>query len=396
MIERALARFTPQGRDIPAALDWPLVATVGVLLVFGLVMVASASMAVAERETGAALSLFYRQGFFTVMGVIVVTLGLMLVRTTDLEAAGPGLLGVSLLLLVVVLLPGVGREVNGAVRWLPLGVVNLQVSEVAKLGVLIYLAGYVVRRGEALRTRFSGFLVPVAILALVAGLLLMEPDFGGAAVILATGAVVLFLGGAPLSRMLLLAALGVIAAAGLIVSSPYRWERLTGFLNPWADPFDSGFQLTQALIAVGRGGWFGVGLGNSVQKLFYLPEAHTDFLFSVLAEELGVLGVTAVVALFTFMVWRILRIGVAAFNEGRPFGAYVCWGVGFWLGAQAFINMGVNLGLLPTKGLTLPLMSYGGSSLVVTLAAVGLVLRVDWERRAAAAAATDEPGRVAA
>ncbi|MDZ7810390.1 MAG: putative peptidoglycan glycosyltransferase FtsW [Arhodomonas sp.] len=261
--------------------------------------------------------------------------------------------------------------------------VNLQVSEVAKLCVFIYLAGYAVRRAEALRRSAGGFLVPVAILALVAALLLAEPDFGAAAVVLATGLALLFLAGAPLLWVVALGALGMAAAAALVVASPYRWERLTAFLNPWADPFDSGFQLTQALIAVGRGGWFGVGLGNSVQKLFYLPEAHTDFLFSVLAEELGVMGVTATVALFAYLVWRVLRIGSAAMAAGRPFGAYLCWAVGFWLGLQAFVNMGVNLGLLPTKGLTLPLMSYGGSSLVMTLLSLALVLRVDYERRAA-------------
>ncbi len=371
-------------------LDWVMLGLVAAILLMGLVMVASASVAMAERETGEALYLFWRQLAYAGLGVALATavVGLIPVRTVQL--AGPSLLACGLVLLVLVLLPGVGREVNGSVRWLPLVVFNLQVSEAAKLCVFVYLAGYLVRRREALQSTAKGFLLPVGVLALTAALLLAEPDFGAAAVIIATGMTMLFLAGAPLGWLLACAAGGAGTAAALVVTSPYRWERLTAFLNPWADPFDSGFQLTQALIAVGRGGWFGVGLGNSVQKLFYLPEAHTDFLFSVLAEELGVAGVLAVLSLYGLLVWRIFRAGMASHAVGRRFGAYLCWGIGFWLGLQAFINMGVNLGLLPTKGLTLPLMSYGGSSLVMSLVALALVLRVDRERRLIAAAARRE------
>ncbi|WP_435104701.1 putative lipid II flippase FtsW [Arhodomonas sp. AD133] len=367
-----------------------MLALVAAILLMGLVMVASASVAMAERQTGEALYLFWRQLAYAGLGVTLATAVVALIPVRTVQLAGPSLLACGLLLLVLVLLPGVGHEVNGSVRWLPLVVFNLQVSEAAKLCVFIYLAGYLVRRHQALQTTAKGFLLPVGVLALTAALLLAEPDFGAAAVIIATGMTMLFLAGAPLGWLLACLTCGAGTAAALVVTSPYRWERLTAFLNPWADPFDSGFQLTQALIAVGRGGWFGVGLGNSVQKLFYLPEAHTDFLFSVLAEELGVAGVLAVLSLYGLLVWRIFRAGMASHAAGRRFGAYLCWGVGFWLGLQAFINMGVNLGLLPTKGLTLPLMSYGGSSLVMSLIALALVLRVDRERRLIAAATRRE------
>jgi cell division protein FtsW len=283
--------------------------------------------------------------------------------------------------LVAVLIPGVGRQVNGSIRWLHLGFFNLQASELVKLFVIVYLAGYLVRRGEEVRTTLKGFLKPLAILTLFAVLLLLEPDFGTTAVMFATALGLMFLGGVRLWQFSALLAAVVAVLGGVALSSPYRLERLTTFLDPWADPFNSGFQLTQALIAIGRGEWLGVGLGGSIQKLFYLPEAHTDFLFAVLAEELGLLGVTVVIALFTLVVWRAFVIAYRAEQSGNRFAAYLAYGIGMWIGLQAFINMGVNMGALPTKGLTLPLMSYGGSSIVVMCMAVALLMRVDYETR---------------
>jgi cell division protein FtsW len=278
-----------------------------------------------------------------------------------------------------VLVPGFGYEANGARRWMRIGFMILQVSEPARLCFFVYLAGYVVRRQKALRESFSGFLRPMLVLSLACGLLLSEPDFGAAIVLMATALVVLFVAGARIRDFLVFFSLAIAAMITLAVTSPYRLKRLTGFLDPWADPYDSGFQLTQSLIAIGRGEWFGVGLGDGVQKLFYLPEAHTDFVFAVYAEEFGLLGSLVLIALFLALLWRVFRLAKRAANAERFFEAYLATGLGTWLGLQAFINVGVNMGLLPTKGLTLPLISYGRSSLIVTMAAIGLLLRIHHE-----------------
>lgn len=381
----------PRSPSMLANLDWPLVLALALLVTLGLVMVASASVAIAEREVDDALYLFRRQALYALLAAGLFSVVLWVPLEAWRVASGLLLL-FCLFLLTLVLIPGLGREVNGSVRWLPLVLFNLQVSEVAKVGVVVYLAGFLVRRGDAVRASFRGFAAPMAVLAAVSALLLAEPDFGAAVVIVATGLVMLFLAGVPLRRLLPLAAVAAGFAALMIYLSPYRWQRLTGFLDPWADPFDSGFQLTQALIAIGRGGWFGVGLGNSVQKLFYLPEAHTDFLFSVLAEELGLAGMAVVIGLYAFVVVRAFSIGARSFAAERPFAGYLVCGIGFWFGFQAFVNMGVNLGLLPTKGLTLPLMSYGGSSLVMTGVALALVVRAAFELRIASMAARARDG----
>lgn len=362
-------------------LDLSLLVAGALLVALGLVMVASASVAVADRG-GSSLALFYRQGVFALLG-LVIGAAVLRVSMAHWRAASTALLMLGCFLLALVLIPGVGVEVNGSRRWLPLVVFNLQVSEVARVCVLLYLAGFLVRHHEHLRESRRGFLAPMAVLGVVAVLLLLEPDFGAAVVITATGMAMLFIAGAPLGRFLLLALVAGAGTAALLASAPYRMARFMAFLDPWADPYNTGFQLTQALIAVGRGGPLGVGLGNSVQKLYYLPEAHTDFLFAVLAEELGLLGVLGVIVLYGIVVWRIFGIAAASMAAGRPFGAYLAWGTGFWLGLQAFVNMGVNLGLLPTKGLTLPLISYGGSSLVMSMVALALVLRVGYEARVA-------------
>ena len=289
------------------------------------------------------------------------------------------LLMFALFLLILVLIPGIGKTVNGSTRWLPLGVFNLQVSELVKLFLLVYVAGYLVRHGEAVRKTMWGFLKPMMMVGLAGLLLLLEPDFGATVVIMSTVLGMTFLCGARFTQFFSFVTLFAGAALLLVITSPYRMQRLVSFANPWADPFDSGFQLTQSLIAIGTGGWFGTGLGGSVQKLFYLPESHTDFLFAVLSEELGFAGVSLVVMLYAVILYRAFAIAVKAEHAGNFFASYLAYGIGIWLAMQAVINMGVNMGLLPTKGLTLPLMSYGGSSLVVCCMAIGLLMRIHYE-----------------
>jgi cell division protein FtsW len=362
-------------RSSAVHIDGVTLAIVLSIVLLGLVMVTSASVSIASQENGQPFYYLERQLLLTLIGAAG-AVALFCIRTELLERISVPLLVVALLLLFVVLVPGLGHVVNGSRRWLRLAGLNFQVSEAARVLVLIYLASYAVRREEELRRTFTGLLKPLGLLVMVAALLLAEPDFGAATVLFATGFGMLFIAGARLRYVI---AMTVIAAAGfglLAVTSSYRLRRLTAFLDPWADPFNSGFQLTQSLIAIGRGQWFGVGLGESVQKLFYLPEAHTDFLFAVLAEELGLLGVALTVGLFVALIWRSFYIARLASDAGLKFQAYLASGFGLWVGIQAFINMGVNMGVLPTKGLTLPLMSYGRSSLVVSLAWVGLLLRV--------------------
>jgi cell division protein FtsW len=367
-------------REERAAWDGMLLSALATLVLLGLVMVGSASISLADRQTGEPFYFLLRQamtlGFGLMLGLIALRLPL-----STWERLGAPLLLFSIVLLAAVLIPGLGRTVNGSTRWLHLGPLNAQVSEIAKLALVVYLAGYLVRRGEEVRTTVGGFLKPMAVVGVFALLLLAEPDFGATVVIVATAMGMMFLGGVRLWLFGVLLALCIGAFAFLAISSPYRLERLTAFTNPWADPFNSGYQLTQALIAFGRGEWLGVGLGASVQKLFYMPEAHTDFLFAVLAEELGLLGVLLVVALFSFLVWRAFQIGARAARAQLTFGSHLAFGIGLWLGIQAFINMGVNMGILPTKGLTLPLMSYGRSSILVVCVAVALLVRVDHEVR---------------
>lgn len=367
------ARSSGQPRRL--VLDPWLVGTVAALLLIGLIMVASASIGISEKETGHAFHYFQRQLLYVLAGLVAAGIGLA-VPTRIWEEYSVYLLGGAFLLLVVVLVPGIGYEVNGSRRWIRLGFMNFQVSEAARVMLLMYVASYAVRRSEELRTDFRGFMTPVGVLAAAAVLLLFEPDFGAATVLFATGLAVLFLAGARVLHLLVPIVLGSAALGTLAVVSPYRLRRLTGFLDPWGDPFNSGFQLVQSLIAIGRGEWFGVGLGSSVQKLFYLPEAHTDFVFAVLAEEFGFLGVVVVVALFALLVTRALQISREAAQAGQSFQSYVAAAIGIWLGLQAFVNIGVNMGLLPTKGLTLPLLSYGGSSMLVTLGWIGVLLRI--------------------
>lgn len=359
-----------------------LLATAG-LLALGLLMVASTSIVISQRQFATPFHFFLRHAVYLVMG-LALGYGVFRVKLATWQKAGPILLLISLLLLALVLVHGIGREVNGSMRWLGFGPLGLQVSELAKLAVVIYMAGYIVRHEKEIKTQVRGFFKPLVLLSFIALLLLREPDFGATTVIMVTCLGMLFLAGVRLWQFAILLGVVIAALSGLAITSPYRLERLTTFLNPWANPFDSGYQLTQSLIAFGRGGWFGVGLGDSVQKLFYLPEAYTDFLFAVLTEELGLLGGLVVIVLFAVVVGRALYIGRRAYVEKRYFAGFLAYGLGLELALQVMINIGVNAGILPTKGLTLPFMSYGGSSLLMACVAVAILLRIDYESRAAA------------
>jgi len=298
------------------------------------------------------------------------------------QRAAPWLFVAGVVLLALVLVPGIGREVNGARRWLPLGFVNLQPSELMKVAVVLYAADYTVRKHALMHSFRRGLLPMLGVMLVVGWLLLREPDFGAFVVICAIAMGTLFLGGMNGKWFAGLVGLAAAGFAVLVVSSPYRIQRIFGFMDPWADAFGRGYQLSHSLIAFGRGEWLGVGLGGSVEKLHYLPEAHTDFLLAVIGEELGFIGVAVVVALFAWLCLRAFAIGRRAALLERSFGALVAQGIAVWLGVQAFINMGVNLGVLPTKGLTLPFMSFGGSALLANCVALAILLRVDCENRA--------------
>ena len=370
---------------LPFPDPWVLV-TALVLLGLGLLMVTSASMPIADRQTGQPFYFLLRQGAFAGIGLLAAGV-VFQIPMARWRQAGPLLLLAAIALLVLVLIPGIGKEVNGSRRWIGVGPINIQVSEIAKLFALIYIAGYLKRHGEELRianfrTSALALFRPMVVLGVLAVLLLLEPDFGSVVVLMATALGMVFLAGVNLWQFGALQIGTVAVMAVLIVSSPYRLERVLSFLNPWANPETTGYQLVHSLIAIGRGELFGVGLGASVEKLFYLPEAHTDFLFAVLAEELGLVGILIVIALFMTLVWRAFRIGQRAERLGMKFSAWLAYGIGLWFGIQSLFNMGVNMGVLPTKGLTLPLMSYGGSSVVVMCMTLAVLLRIDVETRA--------------
>jgi cell division protein FtsW len=364
----------------PPPYDLGLIITILSLLGFGLLMVASASIVVSDHQLHQPFYFLIKQLVYLLAGFVI---GSFVVQfDIDFwERAGGMLLVTAMLLLALVLFPGIGHAVNGSTRWIGLGFFGIQVSELAKLAVVIYMAGYLLRCNAEIKVDFIGFLKPMALLGIIVVLLLREPDFGAAVVIIATALGMMFLAGMRLRNFIFLLALVIGGLSFLAISAPYRLLRLTSFLNPWAHPFNSGYQLTQSLIAFGRGGWFGVGLGNSIQKLFYLPEAHTDFLFAVIAEELGLVGIFVLISLFTFLVIKIFLIGRQAQRLGRHFAGYMAYGFGLWFAIQFTVNMGVNSGLLPTKGLTLPLMSYGGSSMLVNCITIAILLRIDYENR---------------
>jgi cell division protein FtsW len=369
----------PQDLGLDQGLLWSAL----LLLCIGLVMVYSASIAMAEAErfTGFRSSFFLgRHAIYLAIGVVVAA-ALFRVPLWVWQKASPWLFMAGVGLLVIVLIPGLGREVNGSRRWIPFGIATFQPSELMKLFVVLYAADYTVRKAAFMDDFRKGFLPMFAVMTFVAALLLREPDFGALVVITTIAMTILFLGGLNWRLFAGLAVLLAVAFVVLILSSPYRFQRIVGFMDPWADAYGKGYQLSHSLIAFGRGEWLGVGLGASVEKLFYLPEAHTDFLLAVIAEELGFAGVAVVLALFLFLVHRAFAVGRRAASLERYFAALVAQGIGVWLAAQAFINMGVNMGLLPTKGLTLPLLSFGGSGIVVNCIAVGILLRVDHENR---------------
>ncbi len=348
------------------------------LSLFGVVMIASASMAYAAEHYQNPFYFANRQLLFLGLGLVVGGL-LFQLPLSAWEKYGPYLIIVSLFFLLLVLF--IGKEVNGSKRWIDLGVFTVQVSETVKLFIIVYLAGYLVRRGELVQSTFGGFARPLALICFASLLLLLEPDFGAAFVIVLTASAMLFVAGVRMTQFIaLLAGLSVVSTL-LILLSPYRLRRLVSFVDPFSDPFNSGFQLTQSLIAIGSGSLTGTGLGNSVQKLFYLPEAHTDFLFAVLCEELGFVGVVFVVSIYGFILWKSFRLARIAEEQGNRFAGYLALGIGVWIGLQSFINMGVNMGILPTKGITLPMMSYGGSSAIVFAIAFALLLRIEWETR---------------
>ncbi|BCA27268.1 putative lipid II flippase FtsW [Metapseudomonas otitidis] len=380
MLARLLAQQSPLRNSRGIDLDFPLLAGCLALLGLGLVMVTSASSEVASALSGNPLYHSIRHLIYLAIGGVACIITLQ-VPMAFWQRHGARLMLVAFALLIMVLLPGIGREVNGAKRWIGFGLFNLQPSELAKLFTVMFIAGYLVRRQDEVRSKLTGFIKPMLVLGPMAVLLLAEPDFGATVVLVGSCIAMLFLGGINLVRFIPLAA-GVLGAGVLVMTSQsYRMQRLTNFIDPWADQYGAGYQLSQALIAFGRGEWFGVGLGNSIQKQFYLPEAHTDFVFAVLAEELGMVGALATVALFVFVSVRALYIGLWAEKARQYFSAYVAYGLAFqWIG-QVLINIGVNVGLLPTKGLTLPFLSYGGSSLVICCVCMGLLLRIEWERR---------------
>jgi cell division protein FtsW len=390
MLERVLGGAAPRHPRTMANYDATLAWAALLLLAIGLVMVYSASIAIAEASGHTGYRAWYflvRHGVFVAAGIVLATLAFE-VPMRAWERAAPWLFVGGAALLALVLVPVVGKSVNGSRRWLSLGIVNLQPSEFMKLAVVLYAASYAVRKAAFLhaqqplrQTLVKGFLPLSVVMVVIGVLLLLEPDFGALVVIVAIAFGILFLGGLDWRLFAGLVLMLPFALGAVLVMAPYRLQRLVAFLDPWSDPFGKGYQLSHSLMAFGRGEWFGVGLGASVEKLLYLPEAHTDFLLAVIAEELGFAGVFVVIALFVWLIFRAYAIGRQAGRLERPFAALAAHGIGIWIGAQAFINIGVNMGVLPTKGLTLPLLSFGGSGIVANCLAFAILMRVDFENR---------------
>jgi len=370
------AALLSRRRRSQAPLDFPLLLVALGLLAFGMVMVSSASMTIGDTCCKDPFYFVHRHAI--ALGIALATaLAAFYVPVERWQRTGVWLFLLGLLLLVLVLIPGVGRTVNGATRWIPLGPLSLQPSELMKLFAVIYVSGYLVRHADLVASQLSGFLRPMLLVGIAAVLILKQPDFGTSAVMLAAVMGLLFLGGASVMPFAVLFGTVLLGLTMLILTSEYRMKRVLSFLNPWEDAFNSGYQLSQALIGFGRGEWLGVGLGNGIQKQYFLPEAHTDFLASVIGEELGLVGMLVIIAAFVFITWRAFRLGARAEAQGQPFAAYTAQGIGLWLGLQAFVNIGVNVGLLPTKGLTLPFLSYGSNSLIVASIGIAILMRID-------------------
>ena len=364
--------------ELPGHFDMGIMIAAGALAALGVIMVASSSIAIADGQHVGPFYYVTRHVVFLGLGV---ALGILMTRIELewLERNAFVLLLLSIILLLLVFVPGLGLRVNGARRWIRLGFAGFQSVEAVKLMFIVYLASYLVRHRDNVQMSMFGVIKPLGMALILVALLLLQPDFGSAALIIAVTVGMVWLGGARMRNLFFLAIPAMPAIAWAAMTSDYRVKRLTSFLNPWAHPFDDGFQLTQALIAIGRGEWLGVGLGGSVQKLFYLPEAHTDFILAVIAEELGLAGILLVLLLFAALVGRALMLGLRAVERGQRFAGYCAFGIGLWIGLQTLVSIGVNLGVLPTKGLTLPLISSGGSSVLMTCAAVGLLLRISFE-----------------
>ncbi len=372
--------------------DVPLLYCMLCLIGVGFVMVTSASMPVAERLYDNPYYITYKHSAFLLMSFVLFWMATS-VPMAWWKKANPYLLLIGVGLLIVVL--GIGREVNGSKRWIPVGPIGIQASEVAKLFFFSYLAGYLVRKRDEVQENLKGFIKPISVFIVYAGLILLQPDLGTVVVMFVTTVGLLFLAGARLWQFfaLILAGLGLMIC--LIVFEPYRWARVVGFLEPWDDPFGKGYQLVQSLMAYGQGDWFGQGLGNSVQKLQYLPEAHTDFIFAVIAEELGFVGVVSILVLLATLVFRALLIGQRALKNGKEYEGYLALAIGIWFAFQSMVNIGASAGILPTKGLTLPFVSYGGSSMLIMTIATGILLRVDFELKMDTKQATSRGGRSA-
>ena len=363
-----------------AGYDFWLVSSLVLIISIGLIMVTSASISAADKDFGDPLYYFWNQGQSIILGLFLILFFLKM-PILYLQTLSRVSLIVAIALLVLTLIPGLGKEVNGSMRWIQLGTKSFQAAELVKFFIITYLAGYLVHHRESVQTELAGFLKPVFILVVISILLLKQPDYGSCVVLCATTLGMLFLAGAPLGRFFVWLPTFIVALACLIILSPYRMQRLMSFRDPWQDPYENGYQLTQALIAFGRGDWTGVGLGGGIQKLFYLPERHTDFIFSVLAEEFGLIGTISIIFLYLFIVWRAFMIGKIAENAKKYFSAYLAYGIGLIIGLQAYINIGVNMGVLPTKGLTLPFISYGGNSMLVYCILFGVLLRIEYENR---------------
>ncbi|HEX3123645.1 MAG TPA: putative lipid II flippase FtsW [Rhodanobacteraceae bacterium] len=364
--------------ELPGRFDLGVIVAAGALASLGVIMVASSSIAIADGQHVGPFYYLTRHCVFLALGI---GLGIVLTRIelAWFERNAFVLLLLAIIALLLVFVPGLGARVNGARRWIHVGLGTFQSVEAVKLMFIVYLASYLVRHRDNVQRSMFGVIKPLGVALILVGLLLMQPDFGSAALIIAVTVGMVWLGGARMRNLFYLAIPAMPAIAWAAMTSDYRVKRLTSFLNPWAHPFDDGFQLTQALIAIGRGEWLGVGLGGSVQKLFYLPEAHTDFILAVIAEELGLAGILIVLLLFGALVGRALMLGLRAVERGQRFAGYCAFGIGLWLGLQTLVSIGVNLGVLPTKGLTLPLISSGGSSVLMTCAAIGLLLRISFE-----------------
>lgn len=379
MKELAMPNVMPDLMRGVTSRHW-LMLSAGILCCLGLVMVASASMVAGETKYG---STFYFLSRHLIWMVIAFCAGAVAMRVPVnlLQRYSVLLLCFAGVLLIAVLVPGIGRRINGSMRWIGLGPLTFQPSEVAKLAVVLYMGSFLVRKQEEVRSGWWGFARPMLVVLIGVSLLLMEPDFGASVVMMSAAMAMLFLAGTPLLTFAVMISVAAVGAVLLVILEPYRLKRLLSFTDPWADQFNSGYQLSQSLIAFGRGEWFGVGLGRSVQKLSYLPEAHTDFVFAVYAEEFGLVGVLLMIALFWVLVRSAIRIGQEAELSGKFYAAYIAYGISVLIGVQTLFNIGVNMGLFPTKGLTLPLVSYGGSSLAMVFVMLGILLRIDTENK---------------